>query len=381
MSTNINTSVQKRKIHITALAVCCIFSVLSVLFYSLNLSTFSNEAAKKSSDSNLIEKYDVSINNLQSESLDGIFKMKKIYIIPEDATVAPKPNPAGYGTVSTEDEINKLLHTAESYGLLSASDVSFVTDNNRKSGDIQYYLDESILSVMWKSSIDGETYNFSEIFISHPSQFRRYLVDDQFGSNRRETTSAMSRNLNAVVGMSGDFYGYRGWGIVVDHGQLYRNNPHNLETCFVDENGNLIMAESFTTGTNSELKKYIEDRKIRFSLSFGPILINDGKLRTKQEYYPLGEIFVKQSRAAIGQVGDLHYIVCTVDSRVSKVDGTTPEVVGYQLYRLGCTNAYTLDGGQTATIHFNNKVFNNVSYGNERQISDIIYFATAVPEQ
>ena len=37
-------------------------------------------------------------------------------------------------------------------------------------------------------------------------------------------------------------------------------------------------------------------------------------------------------------------------------------------------------GGQTTTIVLNNEVINHVNYGSERKISDIIYFATAMPE-
>ena len=42
--------------------------------------------------------------------------------------------------------------------------------------------------------------------------------------------------------------------------------------------------------------------------------------------------------------------------------------------------AYTLDGGQTATITINDQLVNQVSYGSQRRISDIIYFATALPD-
>jgi hypothetical protein len=44
---------------------------------------------------------------------------------------------------------------------------------------------------------------------------------------------------------------------------------------------------------------------------------------------------------------------------------------------MGCTMAYNLDGGQSATIVMNDEVKN---YVYERRISDIIYFATALPE-
>ena len=42
--------------------------------------------------------------------------------------------------------------------------------------------------------------------------------------------------------------------------------------------------------------------------------------------------------------------------------------------------AYSLDGGQTATIVMNDELVNRPVYGQQRKISDIIYFATAVPE-
>ena len=48
--------------------------------------------------------------------------------------------------------------------------------------------------------------------------------------------------------------------------------------------------------------------------------------------------------------------------------------------RFGCDQFYTLDGGQTASIAMNDQLINAVDYGSQRKISDIIYFATAVPE-
>ena len=42
--------------------------------------------------------------------------------------------------------------------------------------------------------------------------------------------------------------------------------------------------------------------------------------------------------------------------------------------------AYCLDGGQTAAIVMNDQLINRPVYGEQRKISDIIYFATAVPE-
>jgi exopolysaccharide biosynthesis protein len=42
--------------------------------------------------------------------------------------------------------------------------------------------------------------------------------------------------------------------------------------------------------------------------------------------------------------------------------------------------AYALDGGQTTVITMDGELINSVDYGFQRQISDIIYFATALPD-
>ena len=47
----------------------------------------------------------------------------------------------------------------------------------------------------------------------------------------------------------------------------------------------------------------------------------------------------------------------------------------------GAKKAYALDGGQTTVIAMNGELINNVDFGFQRQISDIIYFATAKPAQ
>ena len=330
-------------------------------------------------DYSLMERFNTSVTNLQGEALDGIFEMKKLYIIPENDVVAPTPNDFCYGTASTLEEMQKVYESAQAYGLVSVSDSLFLSDSDWNGKEVKYYLDETILAVMWKSKVDGQTYNFSEICVAHPSQFRRYLIGDTFGSLARDTTSSISAGLNAVVGMNGDFYGYRSAGIVVYRRKLYRFRPSSLDVCLVDSKGNLHLLTPDEIGTREEFEKYIENNDILFSLSFGPILIENGQVREKFGYYGVGEITRNFARAAFGQVAEKHYLLCTVDGSISWVDGTTPDRVAIKLGKMGCVNAYTLDGGQTATIYYNGKVFNRVGYGNERPISDVIYFATAIP--
>ena len=47
------------------------------------------------------------------------------------------------------------------------------------------------------------------------------------------------------------------------------------------------------------------------------------------------------------------------------------------MLKRGCWKAYALDGGQTATTVFGGQLINPVQFGQEKEISDVIYFASA----
>ncbi|MBQ6570702.1 MAG: phosphodiester glycosidase family protein [Clostridia bacterium] len=365
---------------ITLISIAALAIVLFLTAISLRSYSFSGDAKKDAADFGLNQRFSTGFTNLQSDTLGDIYKMKKLYVIAENDVVVPKPDSDCFGTASSRDEIKKIYDSAEAYGLISADDSVFLKDKDWNGKEIKYYLDETILAVLWKSKYEGQTYNFAEVSVAHGSQFRRYLTGDRFGSVARDTTSSISKAINAVVGMSGDFYAYRDEGLVIYHRKLCRFKSSRLDACLVNSDGDLVLVGKKEFGTKDEFEKYIEDNDIIFSLSFGPILIKDGEIK-KIGYYPIGQVNDNYARAAFAQVGTRHYLCCTVDGSVSLVDGTTPAVMAVKLAELGCVQAYTLDGGQTATIYHNGKVFNRVGYGSERPISDIIFFASAIPEK
>jgi exopolysaccharide biosynthesis protein len=80
-------------------------------------------------------------------------------------------------------------------------------------------------------------------------------------------------------------------------------------------------------------------------------------------------------------MGSLHYVVVTANTEEPNYSIPTVAEFGRRLLEMGVPTAYALDGGQTAAIVMNNQLINTVSYGSQREISDIIYFATAMPER
>lgn len=350
--------------------------VAAVILSAYGVTSFSRNRAAETYERDLSKEFSNVLNDFKSLSLSGIYSVPKVYTISDAAVAAPKPSEQNFGTTDNADEIEIVINKAKQNGLSKGSDFIWNRDITPYKGGFQYYSDETICAILWKEQINGCLYNFAEVCVAHPSQFRRMLNDDTFGSNNLKTTSSISKSVNAVVGMSGDFYGYRKKGVVVYHSKLFRSSGKGFETCYVDNEGNLLFDYEEGGRTEDEITKYIKDNNIAFSLCFGPVLVDNGQLHDRaRSEYTVGEILDKYSRAALGQVGKLHYLYCTVDST-----GTSAIKVGEEMLNKGCDKVYNLDGGQTATIYHHGKVFNRVSYGNERPVSDIIYFATAKPE-
>ena len=142
----------------------------------------------------------------------------------------------------------------------------------------------------------------------------------------------------------------------------------------MDANSDLIFVESAELYKKEDIEAFVRENDIRFSLAFGPILLRDGELATGY-YYGIGEVEKAYSRAALCQQGPLHYVTVTAN-----YGGANIVRFAQVLQSKGIMDAYALDGGQTATIVTGDTLMNRVDYGGERQISDIIYFATAIPD-
>ena len=77
----------------------------------------------------------------------------------------------------------------------------------------------------------------------------------------------------------------------------------------------------------------------------------------------------------------LHYFYLSVNHAPEKAALWTVNDMAQVFYDKGVPNAYGLDGGQTSEILFQGVPFNHIDYDAERTVSDIIYFASAVPNR
>ena len=319
----------------------------------------------------------LNLKNRLSGTLEGLTKSRRIYWISRDALAAPAPDPACYGRAEQAGELEFLGRKADN--LLDGQTLFFDGEVTPLPGTpIRYYLDDTILAITWKQPIDGGVYTFSEVKIAHPSQLRRFLAGGTFGSDKLFVTTEMAKSVNAVVASSGDFYNYRQAGTLVYDGQVRRVHNGLVDTCYVDENGDLLFSGRDEDRSRQESQNFVDERNILFSLAFGPVLIREGEVVTP-ETYAVGEINDHYPRSALCQLGKLHYLLAVVNGEGDYQQTPTLRRFGEVLQSRGIQTAYTLDGGQTAVIAMGGELINSVLFGYQRKISDIIYFATAIP--
>ena len=101
------------------------------------------------------------------------------------------------------------------------------------------------------------------------------------------------------------------------------------------------------------------------------------------DFYAWGEILDEYARSGLGMLGKHHYLKVDINCGRPGTEyyylATLRQLTDAMVKR-GCVKAYTLDGGQTATTVFHNELINPVQFGWEKAISDVIYFASAVPD-
>jgi len=78
---------------------------------------------------------------------------------------------------------------------------------------------------------------------------------------------------------------------------------------------------------------------------------------------------------------NLHYLLMTINHTPDGRPRANINELARFIYSKGVKKAYTLDGGQTAEIVMFGGPINHVDFGYERTVSDIIYFATAIPNE
>lgn len=324
-----------------------IFTLASVIMLSSGIKRQSIISEQKS----YFDDLQVELLSFKSDSVSSIFRIPKVYILPWGEQPAPVPNPANYGTETKEDGT-----------------------------EVRTYIDETITVKYWVERIYKSNVHFAEIQVAHPTQLRTAYAGGEFGTSTKYMPQEIARQVNAVVAINADYCGYRSGGVIIRQNTLYRNTPRGWDVLLIDSEGDFHIMEDKDVASSGILEEY----EIVNSLEFGPSLVIDGKinlLNIESGCGPTWNEARESPRTAVGQIGRLHYLFCCVEGRSSKSIGVFTSQLAQIMLDKGCVQAYNLDGGQSTTIMLAGEPLNDPLWGNQRVVTDILYCATAIPNE
>lgn len=250
------------------------------------------------------------------------------------------------------------------------------TDEDEENGVLAGYSDPSITVTVEKVELNGVLYNVARVKVADASQLRTGLEHPK--AKKTNYVGAIARKHNAIVAIGGDYFSKDSYGYVVRMGVEFRKKPSpKRDMLLIDSEGNfhLILKSDAT-----ELKALLESGLTFPNIfNFGPALVMDGELLPSPDYYVENNNRYNtrrpEPRCAIGQVGPLEYMLVVVDGRTKNSKGATCDQLAQFMFDQGCTQAYNLDGGDSAQMWFHGDYYSRET---KRSVSDIIYFSTLV---
>ncbi|MDR1598798.1 MAG: phosphodiester glycosidase family protein [Oscillospiraceae bacterium] len=239
---------------------------------------------------------------------------------------------------------------------------SFPAGDTGATAILSYQSDSARVAV--KKYKVGEAVCFvADVWVRDIRSLRSGLAKDQVGQGIIDDVVDMSRALNAVAAINGDYYGARAKGVVIRNGVLYRDSMYD-DVCVIYEDG---VMETYTKDEFS-----INDaiaRKAWQAWSFGPELLDGGKAKTSFN----SSVVPANPRSAIGYYEPGHYCLVVVDGRQQGYSlGLNMKDLSSFFETLGCLTAYNLDGGQSSMMTFEGELVNQ-PYNGGRPSSDIVY--------
>ncbi|HPF87609.1 MAG TPA: phosphodiester glycosidase family protein [Candidatus Limiplasma sp.] len=241
--------------------------------------------------------------------------------------------------------------------------------------DYQYQDDTRFIAID-KVSEDGITYFVADVQLADAAGFKTALSGGTAYGDL-EQVSDMARQNNAILAINGDDYATQKYGTIIRNGTLIRANATTRNMLIVDQNGDMSVLSDRKGENPKTLSQKLISQNVMQTFEFGPELVRDGEAVDFNRAFDVISTSStrREPRTAIGQIDTLHYIIIVADGRQEgySVGMTLPEL--QQLFiQYGAQTAMNLDGGGSSELWFLGDVLNRPAGGEERYISDIIFF-------
>lgn len=218
--------------------------------------------------------------------------------------------------------------------------------------------------------ISNDTYKGKMMIVKDPSRVTVGISGQYGASYSGKTVMDMAMNYDAVAAVNGGGFednngvgnGGTPIGLVISDGELkYGSAGSSYEVIGFDNNNNLVVGKM----TASEALS----RGVRDALSFGPILIVNGKASQVN-----GSGSGLNPRTAIGQRADGAIFLLVIDGRqVNSLGASYADVIDVML-EYGAVNAANLDGGSSSLMYYKGEYINSCAslYGPRNMPTSII---------
>ena len=121
---------------------------------------------------------------------------------------------------------------------------SSIISNKDTTTRVNNYSDDNVELVTSKVEIgSGDskiTYYISDIYVTNVEYIKTAFATGEYGKNLKDSTLNMAEENDAILAISGDFYGNSEIGVVIRNGILYRTEIVDADMCFIyqwyDEN-------------------------------------------------------------------------------------------------------------------------------------------------
>ncbi len=242
----------------------------------------------------------------------------------------------------------------------------FTTDGSVVKGD-GFYMDSQVNVTVTTHVENGVTYYVADLYVRYITSLKTAMAGETFSTGISDSTLNLSRENNALLGVSGDYFGIRQRGIVIRNGEVYRTSKAH-QICVLYYNGTMETYSFSSFDVNLAIAGGAWQ-----AWDFGPMLLDEKGLAIEE--FSTG-ISGENPRVALGYYEPGHYCLVAVDGRQSLSRGMTLAELAKLFESLGCRRAYNLDGGHSAVMTWQGEIFSSPSKKGGRDISDILYIAS-----
>lgn len=223
-----------------------------------------------------------------------------------------------------------------------------------------------------RHEIKNVTYFAAELWLSDVRQLLSAFSYDRYNASAEPVEDIAERN-DAILAVNGDFATFNNGGIILRNGELFRANRSTRHLLVIDQNGDFIPMTDPPENSEDAAQGYLE-QGVWQTLVFGPVLVENGEATELPDKFFISTGLALEPRTAIGQLGDLHYLILVVDGRKPGYSQGVSLSRLQELFVLhGVKTAFNLDGGGSTTLYFDGKVINRPANGGQRHVPDILY--------